>query len=192
MIVANTEENAYPKAELHSTSAVAPARYTPPTSDLSAIRGNVTELAGNNTSPIHAPPVSYPTTPYPYTAAQNTNELAGTAIPPINAAELSGNDHWSQPQQPSNNGYWSHPQELGSEGAWSHTHELGSGAQSVYSDDRTLASEHRGRDEYLEELKAKRAAVAEERERLRRMEMLREEDERLEREIAEYEKMRGL
>jgi hypothetical protein len=41
-------------------------------------------------------------------------------------------------------------------------------------------------------LKAKRAAVAEERERLRWMEMLREEDERLEREIAEYEKMRGL
>ena len=45
---------------------------------------------------------------------------------------------------------------------------------------------------YLEELKAKRAAVAEERERLRRMEMLREEDERLEREIEEYEKMRGV
>jgi uncharacterized protein YydD (DUF2326 family) len=41
-----------------------------------------------------------------------------------------------------------------------------------------------------EQRRARRAAIAKEQERLQRMEMLREEDERLEREIAEIERKR--
>lgn len=41
-----------------------------------------------------------------------------------------------------------------------------------------------------EQLRARRAAIAREQERLQMMEMLREEDERLEREIEERERMR--
>jgi hypothetical protein len=60
----------------------------------------------------------------------------------------------------------------------------------MYSDDRNPAGNAGDRAEQLEALKERRAVVVEERERLRRMELLKEEDERLEREIAEIERMR--
>ena len=112
------------------------------------------------------------------------SDLTRAAIPPVSATGLINNDHESRLV------------DIHSSNDWSQRHELGTPSRtaSVYSDSRTLApaGEHGERDIYLDKLEAKRAAVAEERERLRRMEMLREEDERLEREIEEYKRTRGL
>lgn len=88
------------------------------------------------------------------------------------------------------------PQEMRHPHDWTQRHELGTPSRtaSVHSDSQTLTSagEQRDRDMYLEKLEAKKAAVAEERDRLRRMEMLKEEDERLEKEIEDYKRSRGL
>lgn len=48
------------------------------------------------------------------------------------------------------------------------------------------------KDIYLEKLEAKKAAIPEERDRLRKMEMLKEEDERFEKEVEDYKRSRGL
>ena len=46
--------------------------------------------------------------------------------------------------------------------------------------------------EHVESMRARRAVITEDRERLRRLDMIREEVEKLEREIAEYERKRGI
>jgi hypothetical protein len=177
----DTGKDTYAKPELHGTTSARAPEAT--LHDNPRLDRN--ELSGETTSVITGAPAlnPYPHSQYQEVTHENANELAGTAASPIIAAELSDNDRWS------------YPQELGNEIRSLHVHELGSGnatrSQSLYSDNQTLTNEQGDRDEHLEMLKAKRAAVAEERERLRRMEMLREEDERLEREIAEYEKRNG-
>lgn len=168
----DTDKDAYGRVELHNTSLATQAPDLHPTPHQHAARADADELPGN--------PAIISSTTGSTRPQRHTTDLAGSPTTPATAAELSDNDRWSYPQELSN-----------TNSDWSHMHELAAGPRSVYSDDRTLASKRGGRDEYLEELKAKRAAVNEEWERLRRMEMLREEDERLEREIEEYEKTRG-
>lgn len=65
---------------------------------------------------------------------------------------------------------------------------------SVHSDKQTLTSagEQGERDTYLEKLEAKKAAIAEERDRLQRMGLLKVEDERLEKEIEDYKRLKGI
>lgn len=79
---------------------------------------------------------------------------------------------------------------------WTQRHELGTMARtaSVHSDKQTLTSagEQGERDTYLEKLEPKKAAIAEERDRLRRMGMLKEEDERMEKEIEDYKRLQGI
>lgn len=88
------------------------------------------------------------------------------------------------------------PQEMRHPHDWTQRHELGTPSRttSIHSDNLTPASagDQGERDIYLEKLKAKKAAIAEERSRLRKMEMLKEEDERLEKEIEDYKRSRGL
>ena len=188
MVVANEhyDHNVPEKPELHGSTTAIPLTSSPYTQAAYQYPPalNANELPVPTTTPI---PAHYHT-PYQHQPLHHpqANELPGPAVAaasvsPVSAAELSDHDRWS------------HAHELRNQNDWSQTHELGvpSRAASVYSDAHTLTGDPE-RDVYLEELKAKRAAVAEERERLRRMEMLREEDERLEREIEEYEKMRGV
>lgn len=90
---------------------------------------------------------------------------------------------------------YTNPQEMRHPHDWTQRHELGTPSRtaSLHSGDQTLASagEQGERDLYLEKLEAKKAVIAEERDRLRRMEMLKEEDERLEKEIEDHKRSRG-
>ncbi|KAL6706386.1 hypothetical protein ACN47E_005492 [Coniothyrium glycines] len=143
--------------------------------------------APNQDVPVHEADSGAVSTAYAqqhpvYQPQPHVNELAGAAVSPVTASEMSDNDRFT------------HPRELYNHNDWSQTHEMGtpSRAMSTYSESQTLAGDQGDTDEYLQALKAKRAKVAEEQERLRRMELLREEDERLEQAIEEYERRKGV
>jgi hypothetical protein len=124
--------------------------------------------------------------PYPYITHQDANELAGTQhspmVPASTAIELSSPDRGI------------YAQELSSGNQWPQSHELNttaaSRAQSVYSDNHTLVNDQREGTERIQELRARQAAPRQEREKLHRMGMLREEEDRLEREIELIEQSR--
>ncbi|OWY50316.1 uncharacterized protein AALT_g7920 [Alternaria alternata] len=176
LIVVENKSNrdiALEKPELPGSTVAALPTYQSST-------GNAAEAHASHTySQAH---YQYPTPQQLH--ADETPNAKGPEIPPASSADLSDND-WG-----------SRPHELHTPNDWTQRHELGTQSRtaSVYSDGQTLksAGDQGDKDMYLEKLEAKRTAVNEERERLRRMEMLREEDERLEREIDEYKKTRGL
>jgi hypothetical protein len=186
MVAANehSEKETYAKPELSSTTAAQAFAPEPTTHrQLSQPHTAYRDVSEQGLTDAYEMPVGAAAIPHPHNTYQPTNagELAGATASPVSADELSDNDRWSHPQELNNNDRWSHPQELSTR---FNAHELSTTAQSVYSDDNTLSGET---GEHVESLRARRAAIAEERERIRRLEILREEDERLEREIAEYE-----
>jgi hypothetical protein len=144
------------------------------------------ELHGDSMTVLKSTPhTAYDTTYKPSAGlASELDSASNFNVPPV-----VSNEHVSV-------SYEVESQDARPDGDRHHTHELGvaSRAPSLHSDSRTLTSvsEQIERDVYLEKLEAKKAAITEERERLRRMEMLREEDERLEREIEEYKRTKGV
>jgi hypothetical protein len=154
------------------------------------------ELEATTVDAHHAyVPVPYPQTQYHAQSPHpGTHELYGAAgvaaAPSIRTSELSDRNQLSHPQELPTNGNVPPTHELSDHDRWSNAHELSttgttSPAHEMSSDGRSV---HVG--DPTEQLRARRAAIAKEQERLLRMEMLREEDERLEREIEEIERVR--
>jgi hypothetical protein len=178
--VEQVEEDTHPKPELASTVATLPSGIAP---------GSYPQTQHSQTQ---YPPPSQHGANELY-SQHGTSELHGVTATRMHTSEPSNHDRWSQAQELHSKAQVPLVQELCSERGFQ-SHDLGttnaSSVETMYSDDRNPASNAGDRAEQLEALKERRAVVVEERERLRRMELLKEEDERLEREIAEIERMR--
>lgn len=178
------------KPELDGVNIAPPAFAAASYSPIPYHQNHAYEADSRTTSPASQIPQS---TSYQYPIQQTHASNDNITAAPFAASELNNNTTTNNTNN--NVNQYPHPQELPNQNDWSQRHELGihSRAMSTYSDSNTLAgTEQDEKDEYLKGLMAKKAQVAEERERLRRMEMLREEDERLDREIEEYERRRGI